>query len=92
MLQIAAPSREDVAAYRRLRHELDAAPGSTVMENAIRNSINGILAATRRHYIRIGVTYAAAISLIAVSQSISSNSPSARRRRGRVSRPVLPFW
>jgi 2Fe-2S ferredoxin len=26
------------------RHELDAAPGSTVMENAIRNSINGILA------------------------------------------------
>jgi 2Fe-2S ferredoxin len=26
------------------RHKLDAAPGSTVMENAIRNSINGILA------------------------------------------------
>lgn len=26
------------------RHELDAAPGSTVMENAIRNSINGIVA------------------------------------------------
>ena len=26
------------------RHELEAAPGSTVMENAIRNSINGILA------------------------------------------------
>jgi 2Fe-2S ferredoxin len=26
------------------RHELDAAPGSTVMDNAIRNSINGILA------------------------------------------------
>ncbi|UVC11859.1 (2Fe-2S)-binding protein [Rhizobium sp. TH2] len=26
------------------RHELDAAPGSTVMENAIRNSISGILA------------------------------------------------
>lgn len=31
-----------------------------------RAAINGILAATRRHYIRIGVTYAAAISLIAV--------------------------
>jgi trehalose 6-phosphate synthase len=28
MLQIAAPSREDVAAYRRLRHELDAAAGA----------------------------------------------------------------
>ena len=26
------------------RHELEAAPGSTVMENAIRKSINGILA------------------------------------------------
>jgi 2Fe-2S ferredoxin len=25
-------------------HEVEAAPGSTVMENAIRNSINGILA------------------------------------------------
>ena len=26
------------------RHDVEAAPGSTVMENAIRNSINGILA------------------------------------------------
>lgn len=32
MLQIAAPSREEVAAYRRLRHELEAAAGAVKCE------------------------------------------------------------
>lgn len=33
-----------IVEFNGTRHEIEAAPGSTVMENAIRNSISGIVA------------------------------------------------